>query len=132
MLPVVILDRIYRPDCTLGTATLPSGVQIKTIERPWVGNKANVSCYPPGEYLVKWLERSASGKYKRCWHVQDVPGRLGILWHKGNLVRHSRGCTLPGKRHGMLEGRPAVLSSAAGMSVMRNELEGRDFKLIVR
>jgi len=81
--------------------------------------------------LAKWLERSASGKYKRVWHVQDVPNRTGILWHAGNLVRHSLGCTLPGMRHGTLGGMPAVLASGNALNEMRRELEGQDFILVV-
>lgn len=131
MYPVVILHRKYEDDCTLGAIMLPSGNQLKSIERPWLDNKRNVSCYPEGTYLVKWLERSASGKYRRVWHVQDVPDRSGILWHQGNLVDHSSGCTLVGVRHGDIGGLPAVLSSKAGLNVMRKELEKKDFILVV-
>lgn len=132
MYPVVILLRSYKPTCTLGTVILPSGKILKSIERPWLGNKRNVSCYPEGTYLVKWLARSASGKYKRVWHVQNVPNRGGILWHAANLVRQLKGCTAPGLRHGKLYGLPAVLSSGAGLNVMRRELERKDFILVVR
>lgn len=131
MLPVVVLLRDCRKDCTLGQVVLPSGKVIKSIERPWINNRPNISCYPSGTYLAKWLERSGSGRYKRCWHVQRVPKRSGILWHVGNLVRHSKGCTLPGMRHGKLGGLPAVLSSGAGLNLMRRELEGQDFILVV-
>jgi hypothetical protein len=131
MLPVVILLRKYKDDCTLGTVILPSGKVIKSIERRWLDNRRNISCYPEGIYLAKWLERSASGKYKRVWHVQDVPNRTGILWHAGNLVRHSLGCTLPGMRHGTLGGMPAVLASGNALNEMRRELEGQDFILVV-
>lgn len=131
MLPAVILLREYRNDCTLGTVILPSGKVIKAIERPWLDNRRNESCYPEGTYIAKWLERSGSGKYKRVWHVQNVPNRSGILWHVGNLVRHSLGCTLPGMRHGKLYGLPAVLASGAGLNQMRQELEGQDFLLVV-
>lgn len=127
----VTLVREYRKDCTLGTVILPSGKIIKSIERPWLDNRANVSCYPEGQYVAKWLARSGSGRYKRVWHIQDVPGRSGILWHTGNLVRHSKGCTLPGLKHGALGGLPAVLSSGPGLNSMRRELEGQDFLLIV-
>jgi hypothetical protein len=110
---------------------LPSGKVIKSIERPWLNNQANISCYPEGVYVAKWIDRSASGKYKRVWHVQNVPRRTGILWHVGNLVRHSKGCTLPGMRYGQLGGLPAVLASGAGLNLMRRELEGQDFILVV-
>ena len=131
MLQVVTLLREYKDDCTLGTIVLPSGKVLKSIERPWLNNSANVSCYPEGSYIAKWLERSASGRYKRVWHVQNVPGRGGILFHSGNLVQHSKGCTLVGRKHGNLGGYPAVLSSRSGISDMRRELEGKDFLLVV-
>jgi hypothetical protein len=127
----VILFRDYRKDSTLGTVVLPSGKVIKSIERPWLNNRSNVSCYPEGIYLAKWLERSGSGKYKRVWHIQHVANRTGILWHTGNLVRHSLGCTLPGIKHGKLGGMMAVLSSGAALNAMRRELEGEDFMLVV-
>ena len=132
MFKLVNLLREYKTDCTLGTLILPSGLVLKTIERPWLNNRANISCYPEGVYLVKYLPCSGSGKYKRVWHVQNVQGRSGILFHNGNLVRHSKGCTLVGRKHGTLGGQPAVLSSASGLNAMRRELEGKDFILIVK
>ena len=132
MLPVVILLREYKPTATEGTLVLPSGLSLRAIERPWLNNASNVSCIPEGQYLTKWLERSGSGRYKRVWHVQDVPGRSGILIHTGNLVRHSLGCILPGLRRGVLSGRPAVLSSGAALNRLRGELSGQDFILVVR
>lgn len=131
MLPVVTLLRDYRGSCTLGTIILPSGRVLKSIEPPWLDNRSSVSCYPEGTYIAKWMDRSSSGKYKRVWHIQDVPGRVGILCHNGNLVRHTKGCTLVGLTHGTLGGLPAVLSSRSGMSAIRRELEERDFIIVV-
>lgn len=127
----VFLFRKYEKDCTTGIAALPSGETVRTIERPWLDNKSNVSCYPEGIYHCKWLERSASGKYKRCWHVQDVPNRQGILWHAANVASQLRGCTAPGMKHGKLWGKRAVLSSGKALNMMRKELGGQDFTLIV-
>ena len=128
MLPEVRLIRDYREDWTPGTARLPSGILIKTLELPWLNNAINKSCYPEGDYICKWLERSASGKYKRVWHVQNVPGRTGILWHAGNYLRNTNGCTLPGMSHGDR----AVWQSGKALNLMRSELGGRDFLLAVR
>ena len=128
---VVTQLRKYSADCTRSVVTLPSGVQIVTIERPWLGNRNNVSCYPEGEYVARWLQRSGSGKYRRVWHIVDVPGRTGILWHNGNLVRHSQGCAIVGSRAGELGGLPAVLGSKAALNIMRRELAGKDFLLKV-
>lgn len=115
----------------MGTVILPSGKVIRSIERPWLNNRPNISCIPEGVYPAKWLERSGSGRYKRVWHVTGVPGRSGILFHVGNLVRHSRGCILPGMKWGKLEGVSAVLSSGSALSAMRSELSGKPFRLVV-
>lgn len=131
MLAAAILLREYRNDSTLGTLILPSGTILKTIERPWLDNKSNISCIPEGQYLAKWLSRSASGRYKRVWHIQDVPNRTGILMHAGNLVKHSLGCILPGMKAGKLGGKDAVLSSGEALNKMRRELGGEDFTLVV-
>jgi hypothetical protein len=131
MYPLVTLHREYKKSATLGTLVLPSGRELKTIERPWLNNARRVSCYPEGAYIVKYLPRSGSGKYKRVWHVQNVPNRSGILFHGGNFVRHSLGCTIVGSRHGWLSKTLAVLGSKIGLDVMREELEGKDFILIV-
>ena len=129
---LIVLLREYHCTHTYGTFVLPSGETIRTIERPWLNNKRNVSCYPEGVYIAKYIDRSASGKYKRVWHIQDVPERGGILWHVGNLVRHSRGCTLPGLRVGKLGGKSAVLFSGAAMNVIRREIGPNDFVLLVK
>ncbi len=132
MLPVVVLLRDYKPTHTKGVVILPSGKILKSLERAWLNNRSNISCYPEGVYLAKWIDRSSSGKYKRVWHIQAVPSRTGILWHAGNLIRHTKGCTLPGLKHGRLNGLPAVLSSGAGLNAMRRELGGQNFILVVR
>lgn len=131
MYPVATLSRNYKSHCTLGELVLPSGAGLKTLELPWLDNKSNVSCIPEGVHLVKWLERSASGKYKRVWHIQDVPNRTAILMHNGNLIRHTQGCPLIGLYHGRLNDQTAVLSSGAGLNKMRAELSGKDFVLII-
>lgn len=128
---LIHLRRTLYKDCVRGTFELPSGLVLHTLERPWLNNKRNVSCYPDGIYLCKWMPRSSSGKYKRVWHVLNVPNRGGILWHNGNLVKHSRGCTLVGMRAGKLGGKPAVLSSGTALNKMRRELGGKDFILYV-
>ena len=126
------LNRQYRHYCTVGTVKLPSSKVIRTIERPWLNNRKNTSCIPAGRYLCKYIARSASGKYRKCWHVQGVAGRGGILWHCGNLVSHSLGCILPGLRVGRLGNRVAVLNSLAALNAMRREIGPNDFWLVIR
>tara|TARA_R100000541_G_C1886266_1_gene83005 strand:+ start:646 stop:984 length:339 start_codon:yes stop_codon:yes gene_type:complete len=104
---------------------------IKTIERPWLSNEPNRSCIPEGTYRCDFMERSCSGKYRRVWHVKDVPGRTAILFHAGNLVEDSLGCILVGLSHGYLSGAEAVISSRKALDKMRQHLGENSFTLIV-
>jgi hypothetical protein len=47
------------------------------------------------------------------FEVADVPGRTAILFHRGNVVRDTRGCILLGRRFGRLGAERAVLDSRA-------------------
>jgi|SRR5210317_453122 len=102
-------------DCVRGVLTI-NGTNFVTLEPPWRFNLSNISCIPVGHYEATYLHRSASGKYKQVYHVQKVDGRKGILIHAGNLVRHTRGCILLGKRKGILAGQKAVLNSKSAMA----------------
>lgn len=99
------------------------------IERPWLNNARNISCIPAGTYQVDYLERSASGKYKKVYHVRNVPNRGGILIHNGNLVTHSKGCLINGLRAGYLGGARAVLSSRSAMRKLREVVGQESFTL---
>ena len=59
----------------------------------------------------------------------DVPGRSGVLIHKGNLVEHSKGCLIIGKRRGMLAGKPAVLNSGTALGEFNDLMQGETFTL---
>jgi hypothetical protein len=100
-----------------------------TIERPWLGNARNISCIPGGEYETHFLPRSASGKYRNVYHLQDVSQRSGILIHNGNLVSHSRGCIIIGEKPGYLGGQRAVLSSRSALRKFRQAIGEKPFKL---
>ena len=104
------------------------------IERPWLYNRPNVSCIPAnclpdGVYMVDYLERSASGKYRNVYWVRGVPGRTGILIHGGNLVSHSLGCLILGMRRGSLAGQPAVLNSRTAMQQLFDLVGRQSFEL---
>ena len=99
------------------------------IERPWVNNQRNVSCIPAGDYIARFMPRSASGRYKNVFHLQPVQGRSGILIHNGNLVDHSRGCLIIGRRRGVLAGKAAVLNSKSALLSLVDEMEQSKFLL---
>ena len=122
------LFRYYFPEHTLGWLCV-GGEVFCTIERAWADNKSNVSCIPPGTYTCKYLERSASGKYRQVYWLQNVPGRSGILIHNGNYAWHSTGCIILGMKHGSLGGNRAVLSSRTAMRKLREVVGEQYFKL---
>jgi hypothetical protein len=56
-----------------------------------------------------------------------VPGRGGILIHSGNVVEHSKGCLIIGKRRGRLAGKRAVLNSKTALHEFVSLMENEDF-----
>ena len=109
------------------------------MELPWRDNQANVSCIPAGRYQVSYLPRSASGKYRDVYHVQDVPDRSGILIHPGNFAgdkqmgyqTDSWGCLLPATRLGVLGGQKAGLASRAALRKLHGLTHRKDFNLTI-
>lgn len=65
----------------------------KTLELPWLDNAVQKSCIPAGSYNV--VPRT-SAKFKKHFHVLDVPGRSYILFHSGNYHTQILGCVLVG------------------------------------
>jgi len=103
-----------------------------TLELPWKENLRRVSCIPPGQYPCTFLPRSASGKYTNVYHVQEVPGRLAILIHAGNIASHSKGCILIGMEHGELDGQRAVLHSRDALFQFVEIMDRQPFTLDVK
>lgn len=119
----------FRQSQTETIGILAAGGHLFYILEPlWRGNQRNVSCIPPGKYRCVFMSRSASGKYKNCYHVQDVPDRTGVLIHAGNVADHTRGCLLPGLKLGKLDNKNAVLSSRKALDKIV-QLMGDEFEL---
>ena len=113
---------------TLGVLVIDA-LSFATLEPKWADNLPNISCIPTGWFGAAFLPRSASGKYRRVWHVQPVEARAGILIHNGNTVDHTRGCILLGLRHGVIANQPAVLSSRTAMRHLAEHINDADFSL---
>lgn len=126
---ILIRDDV-RPDCIRGTLLI-RGERFQILERPWVGNSPNLSCIPSGTYAARFLLRSSSGKYRNVFWLAPVAGRSGILIHNGNIVAHSRGCLIIGKRRGTLAGQPAVLNSRTALLELGLLTDARDFHLTI-
>jgi len=83
---------------TLGELNVYNGYEkvfsCKTLELPDVMNIPFISCIPKGNYSV--VPR-ISQKYKKHFHIIDVPERDHILIHIGNYKNQTQGCVLVGK-----------------------------------
>ncbi|WP_246261556.1 DUF5675 family protein [Thiomicrorhabdus cannonii] len=109
------------------------------MELPDRDNRPNLGRIPPGRYLVRYLPRSASGKYRDVYHVTNVPDRAGILSHPGNVAgdklkgyrTDSWGCLLPALRLGRLYGQVAGLASRAALRRIHEITQRNDFYLEV-
>ncbi len=121
---MLLFRYLYASECTMGILFCGRGVYY-TLEPPWRGNERNKSCIPKGDYSYSFMSRSASGKYKNCYHIKDVPGRSEILIHTGNTPDHTLGCVLVGMKAGMLANKRAVLSSRIALSDLNSEAPER-------
>ena len=65
-----------------------------TLELPWLNNQRNVSCVPAGVYNVI---PHTSKKFGKCFWLQNVANRSGILIHSGNTIADIQGCILVGR-----------------------------------
>lgn len=61
----------------------------KTMELPYLDNKKQISCIPPGVYIVRKRWSPAHGNH---FHILDVPNRDMILIHGGNYYFNYKGC----------------------------------------
>lgn len=113
-LPVFVMPRVYLPDRTLASIYAPNaGLICKTLELPWRDNKRSISCIPEGTYLVTYSDPvkeddpnteidESGGRHPRPYGhyiVHKVPGRSGILIHRGYNPSWSQGCILVSGRH---------------------------------
>ena len=89
----------------------------KTLELPWLDNRQQVSCIPPGRYRVTPRFTPEKGHH---FSINDVPGRSAILFHSGNFVTQIRGCILVGS--GLVDinkdGEIDVVSSKITLNIM--------------
>ncbi len=136
----LVLTRYYLPTCTLGKLTGDEGLNIRTIERPWLQNQPFVSCVPEGDYKVIRDNRPSRGPtfclINEDLNVYRYPAtgkRDSILIHVGNWVSDIEGCIAPGQAFSVMRGENAVARSVPAWRDL-NLYVGTDqeFKLIIR
>jgi len=132
MLNLTLHRHYYTSRGTLGALFHRGVVVCYTLELPQLDNTQNTSCIPTGSYIVDYLPRSNSGKYREVYHIVGVQDRAGILIHKGNTVNHTKGCVLIGMMPGRLVGGLAVLNSARALRRLHTITNRKRFKIHVR
>lgn len=127
-----IISRTYRNDETMGMFQVVDGMKLlyrcKCLELADNGNQHDISCVPEGVYdVVK--EKNEKGDVFR---VLNVPDRSGILIHKGNFKRDTKGCIIPGTFFCDLDldQIPDVGESTKAMDML-NEVLPSKFKLYI-
>lgn len=113
-----------------GSLSVDGDLVCQTLELSWKKNTPNVSCIPAGNYGCR---RRESRRFGSTFEVLNVSGRTDILFHRGNLPRHTHGCIIVGMTRGHLSGQPCVLMSRTAMKRLRKRLTGHDeFLLNIR
>ena len=89
----LVLHRLYLEKATHGILCFNDQLICLTLELPWVGNQAQISCIPEGCYS---LAKRYSDRFKEHIEVLDVPNRSLILFHPANHAqRELKGCIAP-------------------------------------
>lgn len=133
----VTLKRLETSDeGTFGELTTDSGFRCVTGELPWRDNRKGVSCIPPGDYVVEWLESPTKGY---CYHVLGVPGRAAVEIHAGNYCgdiskgfkSDVEGCILPGLTVAPMLKQRGVAMSRIALTRLETGLNNQPFMLTV-
>jgi hypothetical protein len=132
-----LLSRTYGVKQTTGCLYVFDGdraiFNCLTIELPYLENQQNISCITEGIFRAYKLK---SPKFGESIHLLDVPGREGILIHKGNYAAGSqidtRGCILPGLHFEDIngDGNIDVAESTKAMTLLLAALP-KTFKIII-
>jgi len=94
---------------SLGTHELP---YIVTLEDPWNDNQVGISCIPGNRWYS--CRRVNSPNFGNTFTVENVPGRSLIRFHKGNLIKDTRGCILTAEKFDPIGKNYGVAHSAEG------------------
>lgn len=119
----------YAPWGTFGFITLPSGLNLASVERPWINNQKMISCIPVGEYDCI-PRRFYRGGYDAV-QVLGVPNRSHILFHIGNYVHNLNGCIGVNSIHGAKGNEWCAWQSKDAFRRFMDEVGGSKSRLII-
>lgn len=122
LMPTVRLIRVEESvQGTFGVLIICSQVFCVTLECPDKLNECNISSIPAQQYQCI---RIHSPQFGETFEIVDVPNRSHVLFHAGNVVKHTKGCVILAQYFGKLHGDRAVLNSGNTfkefMEIMKN------------
>jgi hypothetical protein len=126
----LILERVYLKDRTLGSLYRNGELICKVLELPWKDNKRAISCIPEGIYRTIKQPPKESRPYK-YFRLPNVPGRSGILIHRGTNPLHSKGCLLVGGRFKDIDTDFPTLGESADKLTWMTENLPEEFELLI-
>lgn len=89
----LVLHRLYLPEATHGLLQLDNQNICLTLELPWLGNQAYISCIPEGTYPVY---HRYNARFSSHLEIRKVPDRTLILFHPANHAQEDlKGCIAP-------------------------------------
>ncbi len=113
---------------TFGVLRIDKQVFCCTLEPADRENKRSISSIPAQQYVCKPFDSPTHGG---TFEVTNVPDRDYILFHAGNIARHTEGCILLGEHFGKLKGNRAILNSGNTFRSFLSEVGRQPFHLTI-
>lgn len=130
--PVVTIQRIGQEDGGMWgkLSCREAGLDLLTLERPWLDNQSKISCIPAGTYTVRATQSVRFGRL--MYLVEGVAGRSGIRIHQANLPTELEGCIALGTSVGRTAAKgKMLLNSRAGIGRLESLLGMKPFTLVI-
>jgi len=140
-LPTMRITRTtYETKQTLGEGVVSldgKTFSFKTLEKPDLNNKTDVSCINKGTYVCKWkwstkYNKAKGGMY--IFDVLDVSGRTGIMGHPFNYYFETKGCIGLGEKIFDMNGDGVrdITNTVKTIQAIYKFFKGKDFTLIIK
>lgn len=130
--PVVTLVRKHEEDGgTWGRLVCKeAGLELLTLERPWLDNAQGTSCIPAGTYEVRATQSARFGRL--MYLVEAVPERSGIRIHAANFPSELQGCIALGTSIGRTAAKgKMLLNSRVAVGRLEKLLDMKPFTLVI-
>ena len=117
----ILLQRLIDDgQATQGVLVVNGAVRpFPTVERPWLQNKANVSCIPPGSYGYAVTQSPRFKQDLIRLNDDELPGgRFAILLHPANQASELQGCIAPGMDFAHFDGGRGVSNSRHALALI--------------